>query len=200
VAERLADNVFRSVAPGAIFSGEALCQIDTNEPLAMEIGIYDAPPDAGKVQRMMNLDLRVTLADSDLRKVVRMSELAGVRTRFPFLHDDLAEFSAGLPEAVLMPGGKLRQFYKDAMRDFLPSEIIDKRKHGFGLPYTAFMNGHAPLRTLLCDSLANLKHSGYFRAEFLDELTDRASKGGLSGHETVAWDLAVLDRWLEARR
>ena len=77
------------------------------------------------------LDLRVTLADTDLRKVVRMCELAGVRTRFPFLHDDLAEFSARLPETLLMEGGKLRQFYKDAMRGFLPDAIIDSIKQGF---------------------------------------------------------------------
>jgi asparagine synthase (glutamine-hydrolysing) len=144
--------------------------------------------------------LRVTLADSDLRKVCRMGELAGVRTRFPFLNDDLVEFSASLPETLLMEGGKLRHFYKEAMRGFLPDAIINKQKHGFGLPYLAFMNSHRPLRALVCDSLTSLKNWAYFRIEFLDDLTRLASTGRLTGHETVAWDLVVLGLWLESRK
>jgi asparagine synthase (glutamine-hydrolysing) len=199
VLERLAENLYQAVPPSVVFSSEAMGEIDTNAPLALTTEIYNLPADASKVQRMMNLDLRVTLADSDLRKVVRMCELAGVRTRFPFLHDDLAEFSAGIPETVLMEAGKLRQFYKDSMRGFLPDAIIDKKKHGFGLPYTAFMNSHVPLREVICDSLTNLKKTRYFNEKFLDELTDRVRHGRISGHETAAWDLVVLDRWLESR-
>lgn len=200
VPQRMAENLFQTLPATEVMAADALSEIDMRAPQILADGIYDAPQDASKVQRMMQLDLRITLADTDLRKVVRMCELAGVRTRFPFLNDDLAEFSASLPETLLMEGGKLRQFYKDSMRGFLPDAIIDKKKHGFGLPYTAFMNTHAPLRDVVCDSLANLKRRGYFRAKFLDDLTDRARIGNLSGHETVAWDLVVLDLWLESRR
>lgn len=199
VPDRMADNLFQAVPPGEVLASDALDEIDLGAPLALANSIYNEPRDASKVQRMMQLDLRVTLADTDLRKVVRMCELAGVRTRFPFLHDDLAEFSARLPETLLMEGGNLRQFYKDAMSGFLPDAIINKQKHGFGLPYTAFMNSHAPLRDLVCDSLTNLKGRKYFRAAFLDDLITRARDGNLSGHETVAWDLIVLELWLQSR-
>src|SRR5579862_5069754 len=199
VIERLENNLFQGVTPRDVFSADALADIDIAEPLALATSIYDTPADASKVQRMMNLDLRVTLADSDLRKVVRTCELAGVRTRFPFLNDDLAEFSARLPETLLMEDGKLRKFYKDAMRGFLPDRIITKQKHGFGLPSMVFMNSHPPLRDLVCDSLMHLRHSGYFRPQFLDDIANRARSGTLSGHENAAWDLVVLDRWLDAR-
>ena len=198
-AERMADNLFQTLPPSEVLTADLLAEIDPAAPLALADGIYLAPADASKVQRMMNLDLRITLADTDLRKVVRMCELAGVRARFPFLHDDLAEFSARLPEGLLMEHGRLRQFYKDTMTGFLPDEIINKKKHGFGLPYLSFMNEHPPLRELICDSLVNLKRRGYFRTTFLDNLTDRARTGSLAGHETVAWDLVVLDLWLESR-
>jgi asparagine synthase (glutamine-hydrolysing) len=199
VADRMAENLFQVLPPHEVFTADMLGEIDLTAPLTLADGIYRAPPDASKVQRMMNLDLRITLADTDLRKVVRMCELAGVRTRFPFLHDDLAEFSARLPERLLMEQGKLRQFYKDAMSGFLPGEIINKSKHGFGLPYLSFMNQHAPLRELICDSLSNLKRRGYFRPKFLDDLAAHAHAGSLAGHEIVAWDLVVLDLWLESR-
>lgn len=200
VPERMADNIFQALSAETIFAPEALRDMDPNLPLTLAEEIFDAPRDASKVQRMMHLDLRITLADTDLRKVVRMCELAGVRTRFPFLDDDLVEFSASLPETLLMENGKLRQFYKDAMSDFLPGEIINKTKHGFGLPYLSFMNSYAPLRDLVCDSLTNLKRHAYFRAQFLDALIASARQGQLSGHQIVAWDLVVMDLWLESRR
>jgi asparagine synthase (glutamine-hydrolysing) len=109
------------------------------------------------------------------------------------------EFSASLPETVLMEGGKLRHFYKLAMRGFLPDAIINKQKHGFGLPYLEFMNTHARLRELICDSLAALKNWRYFRADFLDDLSRWARSGQLSGHQAVTWDLVMLHLWLESR-
>ena len=196
VPERMIGNLFQVVPAGAVFPGDVLAQIDTTEPLSLANNIFDAPGEATKVQRMMQLDLRITLADSDLRKVVRMCELAGLRARFPFLHDDLVEFSARLPEDLLMQGGNLRQFYKNAMLGFLPIEIINKRKQGFGLPYLAFMNTYSPLRELICESLTGLKRRGFFRVDFLDNLVARARSANLSGHETVAWDLVVLELWL----
>jgi asparagine synthase (glutamine-hydrolysing) len=200
VPERMADNMFGTFGPGDVFAPEALREIDLLAPLALAEGIYDAPHDASRVQRMMHLDLRITLADSDLRKVVRMCELAGVRSRFPLLDDDLVEFSAGLPETLLMEGGTLRGFYKHAMRDFLPDEIINKQKHGFGLPYLSFMNSHAPLRELVCDTLTQLQQRKYFRREFLNELIARSRTGNISSREAVAWDLVALELWLASRR
>lgn len=199
VPERMTDNVFRVLPPESIFAADALAEIDTKAPQELIARIYDAPRDASKLQRMMNFDLRVTLADSDLRKVTRMCELAGVRTRFPFLQDELAEFSARLPEALLIERGELRKFYKDAMRGLLPEAIIKKQKQGFGLPYLAFMNSHQPLRTLVCDTLTTLKSRGYFRTDFLDGLIGHFRHGNLSQHVGVAWDLLVLGLWFESR-
>jgi asparagine synthase (glutamine-hydrolysing) len=199
VADRVTDNLFRTLAPAQVLTPEVLCEINLSAPLALAADIYGGPRDASKVQRMMQLDLRLTLADSDLRKVCRMCELSGLRPRFPFLNDDLAEFSARLPESLLLQGGKLRQFYKQAMRNFLPDAIIEKQKHGFGLPYLLFMNSHAPLRDLACDSLTGLKTRGYFRKHFLDDLISRARLGSLTAHDTVAWDLVGLELWFESR-
>jgi asparagine synthase (glutamine-hydrolysing) len=199
VPDRMTDNLFRRRQPAEIFEKGMLDEIDMTAPLSMAAAIYDAPEDATKVQRMMHLDLRLTLADSDLRKVCRMCELAEVRTRFPFLNEELAEFSAGLPENVLLEEGRLREFYKQAMRGFLPRAVIHKRKHGFGLPYLTLMNSHKPLGDLVCDSLNGLKTRGYFRNDFINDLIDRARRGCLSTYDTAAWDLVGLELWFEAR-
>jgi hypothetical protein len=51
------------------------------------------------------------------------------------LHQDVVDVSTRVPPDLKMQGTDLRTFYKRAMADFLPSEIINKSKHGFGLPF-----------------------------------------------------------------
>ena len=199
VPDRMADNVFRTLAASNIFRPEVLEEVDCGFARRLAALVYNAPTDATKVQRMMHLDLRITLADSDLRKVERMCKVAGVRVRFPFLDEELIEFSASLPEALLIQGGRLRGFYKDAMRDMLPQEILKKKKHGFGLPYLEFMNANPQLRDLVCDTLGALKKRNYFREDFLEGLIAKARAEQISAHETVAWDLLVLELWLRDR-
>ena len=199
VPERMIGNVFLAVNPRDMFTADAFREVDTEATRALVTGIFDAPARGDKLQRMMHFDLRITLADSDLRKVNRMCELAGVRVRYPFLVDELAEFSAGLPRDLLMQSGKLRQFYKNSMAGFLPREILEKQKHGFGLPYMDFLKSYPPLQSLMCDGLASLRKRGYFRIDYLDGLIARVRSNTMLGPDAVVWDLLILEMWLDSR-
>ena len=39
--------------------------------------------------------------------------------------------------------------FKEALKDFLPAETIQKRKHGFGLPFGYWSISHPPLKALV---------------------------------------------------
>ena len=80
---------------------------------------------------MLYLDWHHTLADNDLRKVNRMCQLAGIDVEYPMLDDRLVEFSTRVSSARKMYRNRLRDFYKRAVADLLPAEIINKPKHGF---------------------------------------------------------------------
>ena len=192
-------NLFRDIPPDDVFTSDFLDSIDPAASLALLEQIYETAAPAAKVQKMMHLDLRVTLADSDLRKVRRTCELAGLRVSFPFLDDDLVEFSAGLPPALLLSGGRLRGFYKRAMSDLLPREIIEKPKQGFGLPYVHLLSSHAPLKDLVCDSLQSLAGRGYFAASFIDGMLESARSADPSRVSGYIWDLMMLELWFQSR-
>ena len=83
----------------------------------------------------MHLDLKQTLADNDLRKVSRMCEVAGLEARYPLLDEALVEFAGEIPASLKIKGLKLRYFFKQALKEFLPPQTITKTKHGFGLPF-----------------------------------------------------------------
>ena len=101
------------------------------------------------INGMPELDLKVTLADNDLPKVVKACELAGMEVAFPLLSDEMVAFSARLTPQQKLNGTQLRYFFKQALRGFLPDESITKQKHGFGLPFGVWLQHHKPLQHLI---------------------------------------------------
>lgn len=193
------DTVFRDRPAASILAPEVLAAVDPQAPQRLVQDIWNDAGSPHTLHRHLWLDLRLTLADSDLRKVGRMCELAGVRVRYPMLDDDLADFSGRVPPDLLCRGGRLRAFYKESFQGFLPDRILNKRKHGFGLPYLEFLASHPRLRAMACDAMADLKRAGLFRPEFLDAQT-AALRGGDRAGMSFAWDLVTLSRWLDSRR
>ncbi len=158
--------------------------------------MYSSAQAETPLNRMLALDLKLTLADNDLPKVTRSCELAGVDVGFPLLNDNLIEFAARLPVRLKLKGVRLRYFFKEALRDFLPKQIITKTKHGFGLPYGPWLQTHAGLREITIESLQGLKGRGIVRADFLDRLieVDLPKHPGFYGN--LAWVLMMLEQWL----
>ncbi len=61
------------------------------------------------------------------------------------LDDELLAFSERLPADYKLKGLQLRWFFKEALRGFLPDEIIVKKKQGFGLPFGVWATRDANL-------------------------------------------------------
>ncbi len=110
-------------------------QIDAAEPERHQRAVYAACPPASLVNKMLFYDWRYTLAENDLPKVIGSARLANIDVGFPLLDDHLLDFSLKLPTAYKLKGLKLRWFFKEALRGFLPDAILTKKKHGFGLPF-----------------------------------------------------------------
>ncbi len=90
-----------------MFEPDFLAAVDVDEPLAMLREAYQRTDSASSLNRMMHLDLKLTLADNDLRKVSRMCDVAGVEVRYPLLDDELVEFSGEIPAALKVKGLEL---------------------------------------------------------------------------------------------
>lgn len=191
-------NIYATIPPDEMFTGAALGTIDVDQPLKFLEAVYNEIESGSVLRRTLNLDLRLTLADSDLRKVNRMCEIAGVQVQYPFLDDDLLEFSAGVPDDVLIVDNQLRHFYKQAMKGFLPEEIVSKKKHGFGLPFVEFTRRHKPLQELVYDSLNALKSRAFFAAGFLESAIKHHRNGDAVPVTGMVWDLMMLELWFQS--
>jgi len=190
-------NLLERLGAGNIFTPEFLGTVDAQQPRMMLDRAYDSARAHSLINRMLALDLRFTLADNDLPKVTRACELAGVDVRFPLLDDAVVTFSSTLPPRLKLRGTRLRYFFKESLRGFLPEEIITKTKHGFGLPFGQWLQTHRPLRQLALDSLADLKKRGIVRPVFIDELTSKHVESHAGYYGTMVWVLMMLEQWFK---
>ncbi|WP_018937197.1 asparagine synthase-related protein [Thioalkalivibrio sp. ALJ24] len=191
-------NYLHRLSQEAMFAPEFLASLDREAPWDLMRRIYAQPEDASTLNRMMYLDWQQTLADNDLRKVSGMCELAGVDVTFPMLDDDLAELSCRVPSELKLKNGRLRHFYKETFSDFLPDAIIDKKKHGFGLPFGVWMREHRPLQELAYDSLLRLKGRAFLRDDFIDDLIRLHREEHAAYYGDLVWMLMMLDLWFES--
>lgn len=173
-----------------------LAQVDVNGPAAQQRQVWAQARTTSDLNRTLAYDWRYTLAESDLPKVRGTTQLAGVDVAFPFLDDALLEFSLGLPEAYKLKGLKLRWFFKEALRGFLPDEIITKKKQGFGLPFGVWLTRHPALMALATDSLQSFGTRGVVRPEFIRQLLGERLPEHPGYYGEMVWILMMLEQWL----
>src|SRR5207247_7465056 len=136
---------------------------------------------------------------SGLPKVLGATSLAGVAVGFPLLNDELVDFSLRLAPHLKVRGLKLRWFFKEALRGFLPDEILRKKKHGFGLPFGVWATTHPRLRDLARDSVRSLGQRGIVRVAFIDRLIDEYVPQHPAYYGEMLWILMMLEQWLAHR-
>lgn len=197
--ERLeAYNFYQPDRMAEVFEPEALQALDLEAPWREMRQAYDSAASGDTLQRMMHLDLKQALADADLKKVTGMCDLAGIDVAFPFLDDDLVAFCATLPPELHLKDGRLRAFFKDAFRDFLPEEVIAKKKHGFGMPFYEWTRDHPRLRELAYDSLESLRGRHLVRGAFLDRVMNQHARPEPTAYDGLVWDLMMLELWFDS--
>jgi asparagine synthase (glutamine-hydrolysing) len=189
-------NLLHRLGPAEVLSQDLLAQVKLDDPEAKEHSVWNESEGASFLNRMLAFDWRYTLAENDLPKVRMATELAGVRASYPMLDQDLAEFSMTLPDADKLKGLRLRWFFKEALRGFLPDEIIAKKKQGFGLPFGVWMVRHNGLKAMASDSIRSLGERRILKLGFAEKLLDQLLPQHPGYYGSIAWVLTMLEQWL----
>jgi asparagine synthase (glutamine-hydrolysing) len=181
-----------------IFSADFIRSVDPSTTDAALIEAYERTSSSHYINRMMHLDLKFTLADNDLRKVNTMTGAAGIEVHYPLLDDHMVAFANHLPVDYKIRGQKLRWFFKEALADLLPEKIINKSKHGFGLPFGVWSTQYAPLGDLVGDSLSDFKRRGWIRPMYLDHMMAMQRGPHASYYGVMIWVVMMLEQWMQA--
>ena len=192
-------NLMTRLGVAEVLTPGMMAQIDTTLPLQLQREVWQANSQCSHLNQELAFDWRFTLAESDLPKVAGATRFADISVGYPMLDDRLLAFSLKLPTAYKLKGLKLRWFFKEALRGFLPDDILTKKKQGFGLPFGVWANQTPALKALAKDSLESLAARGIVRSDFVQSLlTVRlAEHPGYFGE--MVWILMMLEQWLAAK-
>lgn len=148
------------------------------------------------IDRGLRLDTTVMLVDDPVKRVDNMTMAWGLEGRVPFLDHELVELAASCPpELKIAHQGK--GVLKQAARQVIPSEVIDRPKGYFPVPALTHLEG--PYLDMVRDALyaPAAKERDLFRPAAIDRLL--ADPNGrltpLRGNEL--WQLALLELWLQ---
>ena len=122
--------------------------------------------------------------------------MAGIDVTYPFLDDDVVEFSARVPASLLIRRMTRRWFFKRAVHGFLPPETLAKPKHGFGMPYVEWPREDPELREQTLDCLRRFGQRGYMRPGFLSRVIE---DHGHAAYGNLVWDIVMLELWFRER-
>ncbi|MBB2990068.1 asparagine synthase (glutamine-hydrolyzing) [Mycolicibacterium iranicum] len=148
------------------------------------------------VDRALRLDTTVMLVDDPVKRVDNMTMAWGLEGRVPFLDHELVELAATCPPQY-KTAHEGKGVLKQAARQVIPSEVIDRPKGYFPVPALTHLEG--PYLDLVRDALYApvAKERGLFRPDAVERLL--ADPNGrltpLRGNEL--WQIALLELWLQ---
>lgn len=86
------------------------------------------------LSKLKNIDFKTYMVDDILTKVDRATMSVSLEGREPLLDYRLVEFAAQLPCHLKIKNGNKKILIKEIVHRYLPKEIMDRPKKGFGMP------------------------------------------------------------------
>jgi asparagine synthase (glutamine-hydrolysing) len=190
------DDSFASDHYSALLTPEFRSAVGLDDSLNVQRAIYQDASTSSELHRLMYLDLKMTIADNDVVKVVRAAKLAGVQVVFPYLDRSLIDYTGRLPVRDKVRGLQKRFLFKLATLSILPEEIRKKKKQGFGLPVSVWLRRNGPFHAMARDTV--LSHQaiqrGYCQSDFVRGLMERHERGAWD-HAAEIYMLMMLELW-----
>lgn len=150
-------------------------------------------------QLMMFLDTVAYLPDDILVKVDRAAMGVSLETRVPFLDHRVVEFAWRLPLSMKFRDGKGKHILRQILYQYVPKELIERPKMGFGVPIGDWMRG--PMRewaeTLLNEK--RLNEEGLLNAAFVQEKWKEHLSGSCNW-QYYLWDVLMFEAWLDKQK
>jgi asparagine synthase (glutamine-hydrolysing) len=158
--------------------------------------IHERQPGADFSQQMSYVEMRNRLPELLLMRVDRFSMAHSLEARAPFLDPALATYALSLPAPLKMEGTRTKAVLKDAAREWLPEDVVERKKQGFRVPLPAWLRGElAPWAEDLLRR-SPLRSLGYLNFDHVLDLWRRHHEGR-ADHSFDLWCLINLSGWYE---
>ena len=151
---------------------------------------------SGIVDASLLTDLMTYLPNDLLVKVDIATMAVSLEARSPFLDHHVIEFAASLPEKLKLRRLTTKYLLKKVLRQLLPSENLDRRKMGFGVPIGHWFRGKMEpfLREVVLSEKALTR--GLFKPQAVRQLIELHTRGERD-YSHQLWTLLMLELWFQ---
>jgi asparagine synthase (glutamine-hydrolysing) len=148
------------------------------------------------LNRMLYLDTKAFMVSLNLTYNDKMSMASSVEARVPFLDWQFAQWVAtNVAPQLKLQKGRLKHIFREAMRPWIPEEVLRQRKAGFGAPHDYWLAND--LREMADDLLGESQIAArqLFRPEAVRRLIDE-QRSGRHDWSFQLWQLLTLELWM----
>ena len=152
------------------------------------------------LNRNLEYDSMTLLPNQVLTYSDSLSMAHSLELRTPFLDYRLVEYVAGISGQLKMLGGETKYLLKAAAEQYLPKELIYRKKEGFVMPVNDWLP--VELKEYVLDTLSfdALKRYGYLPPEnvyfILKKYYDNPEVN--AGLSDMIWNFVCFQKWCEA--
>ena len=155
-----------------------------------------AAPANDPLSRAQYADLKLWLPGDILTKVDRTSMAVGLEAREPLLDHRLIEFAARVPARLRLRRGNGKWLMKQALRRYLPDEILFRRKMGFVTPVSDWFRGPLTDQAMAAGRGSALAELGWFDEREIGRIAAE-HRSGRAEHGRLLWQLLMLEKSLQ---
>jgi asparagine synthase (glutamine-hydrolysing) len=146
--------------------------------------------------QILYTDVKLVLLSDMLRKVDLMSMSHGLEVRTPFLNHQLVNFIFSLPPQFKIDQYGQKRILKDACKDLLPEEIINRPKQGFEVPLLQWFKND--LRSVIEEDLLSpgfIREQKLFNPHYVQNLREQLNSSNPVDVQAHIWALLVFNSW-----
>jgi asparagine synthase (glutamine-hydrolysing) len=154
------------------------------------------PANESALNRLLYLEIKSFLVDHNLNYTDKMSMAAGVEVRVPYLDLELVNFSTTIPVDLKMKGVETKYLLRKVAKRFLPAEVINRPKAGFGAPVRKWIVNDMDEMIYERLSPGSIDKRGIFSSKKIQELIVNNKKGVIDASYTI-WSLLAIESWMK---
>ena len=168
------------------------------DPYARHREYFERNKHAAFLNQMLYLDTKAFMVSLNLNYNDKMSMASSVEVRVPFLDWEFAEWLAwNVPPELKLKGKTTKHLLREAMRPWLPPEVLKQKKAGFGAPVGYWLANE--LREMVDDVLSEevVRRRGFFQPAAVRRMLSE-HRSGRQDWSMQIWQLLTFELWQQA--